>query len=106
MTDGTSDAAFEAIPLLVQKLGPKQIAFVVRDLEAATKQWWDLLRIGPWKAWEYTPEILKDMTYKGAPPGSASSTRWPGKTACNSNWWSRPPARPSSPTSSQAPAKA
>ena len=62
-----TDAAFAAVPLIVQKLGPKQIAFVVRDLEAATRQWWDLLGIGPWTAWEYTPEILKDMTYKGAP---------------------------------------
>ena len=51
-----TDAAFDAVPLLVQKLGPKQIAFVVRDLEAATKQWWDVLRIGPWTAWEYTPK--------------------------------------------------
>ena len=66
-----TDAAFAAIPLIVQKLGPKQIAFVVRDLEAATRQWWDLLRIGPWTAWEYTPEILKDMTYMGR-PGSFS----------------------------------
>ena len=62
------DNAFDAVPLkLMQQLGPKQVAFVVRDLEAATRQWWDLLRIGPWTAWEYTPEILKEMTYKGAP---------------------------------------
>jgi hypothetical protein len=62
------DNAFDAVPLKVmQKLGPKQVAFVVRDLEAACRQWWDLLRIGPWNAWEYTPEILKEMTYRGAP---------------------------------------
>jgi hypothetical protein len=60
--------AFDAIPLtLIQKLGAKQVAFVVRDLDAACRQWWDLLRVGPWTAWEYTPEILREMTYKGAP---------------------------------------
>lgn len=60
--------AFDAIPLkLMQKLPAKQVAFVVRDLEAATRTWWDLLRIGPWSAWEYTPDFLKEMTYKGQP---------------------------------------
>lgn len=64
----TTDEAFAAVPLKrFQSLGPKQVAFVVRDLEAATRQWWDVLRVGPWTAWEYTPQILKDMTYKGAP---------------------------------------
>lgn len=61
-----TDSAFDAIPkTIVQKLGPKQIAFVVRDLEAACRQWYDLLGVGPWTAWEYTPEILKEMTCKG-----------------------------------------
>ena len=60
------DNAFDAIPLKVmQKLGPKQVAFVVRDLEASAKIWWEVLRIGPWTAWEYTPAFLKEMTYKG-----------------------------------------
>ena len=62
------DNTFDAVPLkLMQKLGPKQVAFVVRDIEASAKTWWDVLRIGPWTAWEYTPQILKEMTYKGAP---------------------------------------
>ncbi|MDR3473705.1 MAG: VOC family protein [Devosia sp.] len=58
----------DALPLkLVQKLGPKQVSFVVRDLEAAATMWWDLLHIGPWTAWEYTPAFLKEMTYQGQP---------------------------------------
>jgi methylmalonyl-CoA/ethylmalonyl-CoA epimerase len=62
------DNAFDAVPLkIMQKLGPKQVAFVVRDIEVSAKTWWDVLRIGPWTAWEYTPQILKEMTYKGAP---------------------------------------
>ena len=61
-----SDNPFDALPLkLMQQLGPKQIAFVVRDLEAAAKAWWDVLRIGPWTAWEYTPAFLREMTYRG-----------------------------------------
>jgi len=61
-------SAFDAVPLkLMQKLGPKQVAFVVRDVEASVKTWWDVLRVGPWTAWEYTPAFLKEMTYKGKP---------------------------------------
>jgi len=59
-------SALDDLPIM-QQLGPKQVAFVVRDLEAAARQWWDVLRIGPWTAWEYTPAFLKEMTYHGAP---------------------------------------
>lgn len=50
-----------------QEFGVKQIAVVVRDLEASVRAYWDLLRIGPWKAYELTEDVLKDMTYHGEP---------------------------------------
>lgn len=48
-----------------QRAGIKQIAFVVRDLEASVRAYWDLLRIGPWTAYELTEDVLRDMTYHG-----------------------------------------
>ena len=101
------DNAFDAVPLkLMQQLGPKQVAFVVRDLEAATRQWWDLLRIGPWTAWEYTPQILKEMTYKGAPGqfGLKHALAW--KDGVQFELVQPTTAHRSSPTSSRAPARA
>jgi hypothetical protein len=60
--------AFDAIPLkLMQSLPARQIAIVVRDLEASAKTYWELLRIGPWTAWEYTPDILRETTYMAQP---------------------------------------
>jgi methylmalonyl-CoA/ethylmalonyl-CoA epimerase len=52
---------------LAQIHGVKQIALVVRDLEAAIRVWWDLLRVGPWNAYTLSPEILSDMHYYGKP---------------------------------------
>ena len=57
----------EAIATLVQQHGIKQIALVVRDLDASMRAYWDLLRMGPWNAYTLTPEILKDMHYRGEP---------------------------------------
>lgn len=50
-----------------QRAGIKQIAFVVRDLEASVRAYWDLLRIGPWTAYDLTADALRDMTYHGKP---------------------------------------
>ena len=52
---------------LAQAHGIRQIALVVRDLEASIRSWWDLLRIGPWNAYTLSPDILQDMHYHGAP---------------------------------------
>lgn len=57
----------EAITTLVQQHGIKQIALVVRDLDASMRAYWDLLRMGPWNAYTMTPDILKDMHYRGEP---------------------------------------
>ena len=61
----------DAISTLVQQHGIKQIALVVRDIEASVKAYWELLRVGPWTSFTLTPDILKDMQYMGA-PGSFS----------------------------------
>ena len=47
--------------------GMRQIAIVVRDLERTMRTWWELLRIGPWNAYTLSPDILRDMHYRGAP---------------------------------------
>jgi catechol 2,3-dioxygenase-like lactoylglutathione lyase family enzyme len=57
----------DAIATLVQQHGIKQIALVVEDLDASVRAYWDLLRMGPWTSYTLTPEILKDMHYRGAP---------------------------------------
>lgn len=45
----------------------KQVALVVRDLEAAMRQWSDFLGVGPFNAFTLTPAILRDMHYQGQP---------------------------------------
>ena len=45
----------------------RQTALVVRDLDAAVRAWWDLLRVGPWNVFTLSPDILQDMHYMGVP---------------------------------------
>jgi catechol 2,3-dioxygenase-like lactoylglutathione lyase family enzyme len=54
----------DPVQTLVQQHGIKQIALVVRDLDASVRAYWDLLRIGPWTSYTLTPEILKNMRYR------------------------------------------
>ncbi len=42
-----------------------QIALVVRDLDAAMRQYWELLRVGPWRVYTYGPPLVREMTYRG-----------------------------------------
>ncbi len=65
--DSVEERKLDAITTLVQQHGIKQIALVVRDLDASMRSYWDLLRMGPWTAYTLTPEILKDMHYRGEP---------------------------------------
>ena len=84
-----SAPASDAVTTLVREHGVKQIALVVRDLDASVRAYWDLLRMGPWTSYTLTPELLKDMYYHGKPTDSASVTRSPGRTACRWNSSSR-----------------
>jgi len=42
-----------------------QIALVVRDLDAAMRQYWELLGVGPWRVYTYGPPLVREMTYRG-----------------------------------------
>jgi hypothetical protein len=54
-------------PRLIQRHDVKQIAFVVRDIQASMQAYWEILRIGPWTGYTLGPGVLKDMTYQGEP---------------------------------------
>lgn len=62
-----SDTRKSAIEPLVRAHGVKQIALVVRDLEASVRAYWELLNIGPWTSYTLGPDILKDTYYMGEP---------------------------------------
>jgi methylmalonyl-CoA/ethylmalonyl-CoA epimerase len=55
------------LPTELQTHSVKQIAIVVRDLEASVRAYADLLGVGPWTAYELTPDVLSDMRYHDAP---------------------------------------
>ena len=42
-----------------------QVAFVVRDLEAKMRAFWEDFGIGPWSIYRFEPPRVKDMTYRG-----------------------------------------
>lgn len=45
----------------------RQLAFVVRDLEASMRSWADLLDVGPWSAYPLGSPRLREMVYRGEP---------------------------------------
>jgi catechol 2,3-dioxygenase-like lactoylglutathione lyase family enzyme len=57
----------DAVSTLVKAHGIKQIALVVRDIEASMRAYAELFGMAPWTGYTLTPEILKDMHYRGAP---------------------------------------
>jgi methylmalonyl-CoA/ethylmalonyl-CoA epimerase len=44
-----------------------QVAYVVRDIEAAMKRHWDVCGVGPWSVYEFNPQKVRDYTYRGKP---------------------------------------
>jgi methylmalonyl-CoA/ethylmalonyl-CoA epimerase len=44
-----------------------QVAYVVRDLEAALKRQWEICGVGPWSIYTFTPEKVQDYMYRGKP---------------------------------------
>ncbi|HEY3060272.1 MAG TPA: VOC family protein [Chloroflexota bacterium] len=42
-----------------------QVAFVVRDLDAKMRVFWDDFGIGPWAIYNFAPPRVQDMTYRG-----------------------------------------
>jgi catechol 2,3-dioxygenase-like lactoylglutathione lyase family enzyme len=53
------------LPLSITQLN--QVAFVVRDLDAAVHAYWERLRVGPWRIYTYGPDVLTESTYYGEP---------------------------------------
>jgi hypothetical protein len=47
----------------IGKIG--QVAFVVRDLEARMRVFWNDFGIGPWSIYNFEPPRVKDMTFRG-----------------------------------------
>ena len=45
----------------------RQVALVVRDLDAAVRHWWDVLGVGPWTVYTLAPPRLRDCVYRGEP---------------------------------------
>jgi len=44
-----------------------QVAYVVRDLDKALRQQWEVCGVGPWSVYTFTPEKVRDYTYRGRP---------------------------------------
>ncbi|MDQ1629495.1 MAG: methylmalonyl-CoA/ethylmalonyl-CoA epimerase [Actinomycetota bacterium] len=65
---------------LLQAHPVKQVAIVVRDLEASVRTYAALLGIAPWTAYELTPDVLQDMHYYGEPVtfGLRHALAWKG----------------------------
>ena len=56
-------ARYSAAPYPVTKIN--QVTMVVRDLDAAVRDYWERLRIGPWRIMTFKPPDVRDMTYRG-----------------------------------------
>lgn len=44
-----------------------QVAYVVRDLEAAMQRHWDVSGIGPWHIYKFEPGRIDNYFYRGRP---------------------------------------
>lgn len=60
--------------------GFHQIAYVVRDLDAAVRHWADDIGVGPWSVWTMRTPYLRDAFYQGAPAefGLRHALAWSG----------------------------
>jgi hypothetical protein len=50
-----------------------QVAYVVRDLEAAMKRHWEVCGVGPWHIYKFEPGKIENYRYRGKP---ANHTCW------------------------------
>lgn len=44
-----------------------QVAYVVRDIEAAMRRHWEVCGIGPWAVHSFNPTKVQDFIYRGKP---------------------------------------
>jgi hypothetical protein len=59
-----------------------QVAYVVRDLDAAMKRHWEVFGIGPWDIYTFEPGKVRDYTYRGKPATHSCliAVTWSGDT--------------------------
>ncbi len=59
-----------------------QVAFIVRDLEAAMKRHWEDFGIGPWDIYDFNPASVRDYSYRGKPATHSCliAVAWSGDT--------------------------
>lgn len=44
-----------------------QVALVVRDLDAAVREYWERFQIGPWRIMTFGPDTVRELYYRGEP---------------------------------------
>ena len=44
-----------------------QVAYVVRDIDAAMRRHWEVCGIGPWSVYEFSAPKVRDYMYRGKP---------------------------------------
>jgi catechol 2,3-dioxygenase-like lactoylglutathione lyase family enzyme len=54
-----------AIPHVFPLGQVNELAFVVRDLDAAVRSYWEQFGVGPWHIYTYGTPLVKEMTYRG-----------------------------------------
>ncbi|MGE5605558.1 MAG: VOC family protein [Bacteroidota bacterium] len=42
-----------------------QVAYVVKDLDAAMKKYWEIFKIGPWDVYTFAPPALRESMVRG-----------------------------------------
>jgi catechol 2,3-dioxygenase-like lactoylglutathione lyase family enzyme len=65
---GASGSPPASSPVLPFPLGKvDQIALVVRNLDAAVREYWERLDIGPWTIVTFGPDTVRELYYRGRP---------------------------------------
>jgi methylmalonyl-CoA/ethylmalonyl-CoA epimerase len=55
----------DIVPFLIAEFN--QVAMVVRDLDAAVRNYWERFAIGPWRILDFGPDTVRELTYRGKP---------------------------------------
>jgi methylmalonyl-CoA/ethylmalonyl-CoA epimerase len=60
---GLEPGGLMADPLTAEPF--RQVALVVRDLDAAVRTWWHVFGVGPWTAYRLSPDVFSRTLYRG-----------------------------------------
>lgn len=58
---------FESLPDSLRKIAPAQIGIWVPDLAKGIRQWSAILGREDWRVYTYGPDVVPELTYRGAP---------------------------------------